>query len=681
MVTPPPPHWQLPLLASRTGAAHQRRGVPCQDACGWQGLRDGAADPVQVLVVSDGHGGSRYRRSEVGSRLACAVALREVARALAAAATGQPRGAIAGQGGWADWLAQELPERIAAGWRQEVEAHGRAHPDPDGVADGGVADGKADSGAAVSPLLYGATLGVLVLTPHWWGHTGLGDWDLVHLGADGQAMLLSEELDDLAVAEATHSLCMPRAERWFAPRSGLHPLTAAQPAFQLLLCTDGIRKSCGTDADFLTLAGHLAELPAAPRPGENPDLDRALDLITREGSGDDVSAVIVRWDAEVGDGAAPQTPLLGGPLLLQPEPPSAPLPPGPDSSAAAPVSTPSAEATAPFTAAPTAPTPTTTPDGPLIPAAAPAAAAARSAPPAPIPAFGPAAFEAAAQGPGAGRPGVPVGLGAASVVLGLAGAAVAGAALAAWWWKLGPFAPADPPALLSAQQLAAVQRQVLELCDGPGAAGLTVRDPAASAPAALGKTAAGRDPQASAESGPGGSGLPASARLESGRLERIRSTLNQRLALFTRLAVAPPEQLRAELASDPLTALIALSRLAPDRLVVRGEPGASPLGPTSAGSPRSAAGPSGGGPSGRTPSAGNPAAGRLSGVLPPGTPPLAVCAELRQELQGRWARLAPEPAPSPSPRLRPSATESATPPPPPPLPPAGAPSADGRHNR
>jgi hypothetical protein len=270
-------HWIRPSCDSRTGASHLRRGAPCQDASGYLACHDAEGLPIQVLVVSDGHGGSRYVRSDVGARLACEVAMREVAQALSAARVGAP-GALEE---WRAWLAVELPARIVAAWRREVECHWRADP--------------AAAATPFTPLVYGATLGVLLLTPAWWAHTGLGDWDLVRIETDGGDALLSEEPERHAGGEATYSLCLERAECHFAPRTALHPLTAELPPFALLLCTDGVRKSCGSDADFLTLARYLAGLHPPGGPSGGAELAQALDHISAHGSGDDVSVVVARW--------------------------------------------------------------------------------------------------------------------------------------------------------------------------------------------------------------------------------------------------------------------------------------------------------------------------------------------------------------------------------------------------
>jgi len=303
-VTRPPDGWSASLRCdSRTGAAHLRRGAPCQDASGFWTVADAAGDPVRLLVVSDGHGGSRYSRSDVGSRLACRVALELIGRSLAASRTSQP----GQEEHWRRWLAETLPQQLVEAWLQAVRRHWQATP--------------AEEGDAFSAVPYGATLGVLVLTPRWWGHTGLGDWDLVRLEASGEGHLVSEEPAAEAAGEATCSLCMRGAAQQFAPRSALFRLRAGEPPFTLLLGTDGIRKSCGSDADFLTLARYLADLPDPSGRGTPPELSAALDHISSQGSGDDVSVAIGRWGALSDSDRHPGRRRSSQPTLVQPPPP------------------------------------------------------------------------------------------------------------------------------------------------------------------------------------------------------------------------------------------------------------------------------------------------------------------------------------------------------------------------
>ena len=474
-------HWIRPSCDSRTGASHLRRGAPCQDACGSVGFRDAAGIPIQVLVVSDGHGGARYARSDVGARLACEVAMRELEQALAPARVAHP-GALQD---WRDWLALELPARIVAAWLQAVEHHWRADPDT--------------GGAGFSPVLYGATLGVLVLTPAWWAHTGLGDWDLVRIEADGAEgaagemaggeALLSEEPDCEGGGEATFSLCLDGAGRHFAPRTALHPLTAEDSPFALLLATDGLRKSCGSDADFLTLCRYLAGLQPGGHPPGCTELAEALDHISRQGSGDDISVAVGRW-APVDQVNAWPTPGRSEPArLVQPLP-------GPVSGA---------------------------PQPPAERAGARPAAMAGALDPlleTPTPAVEPAV-------PVRSSHAVPW------LVLVVAGLVLGGAALSIRLGR-GPgllvVSPQPSPRVLTLQQRSDLRRQVQDLCQPPSAG-----------PGAQERTGRSLDP-----------------RLQ----QRMTAILATRASVFQRLRDGDPALVAALLAqshADPLSALIALS--------------------------------------------------------------------------------------------------------------------------
>ncbi|MCP9819115.1 protein phosphatase 2C domain-containing protein [Synechococcus sp. Cruz-9H2] len=278
--------WRPALQARRVGAAHRRQGRPCQDAvavCRYPS-RDG--QPVQVMAVADGHGGEHYLFSDVGSALACDLALQVAGEHLG---LWDLQGAQApGLDTWAHWLSSELPQRIHSRWLALVREHWQRHtalssaPDQAPSSEVPLPEGEV-------PRLYGTTLGLVVLAPRWWGYTGLGDWDLVQVGADGQAALLSEETAGDGGGEATGSLCLEQAAGLF--RSGLEPIEHPEATFGLLLSTDGIRKSCATDTDFLLLAAHLIATPAE---GASEVLATNLDQITSEGSGDDVSVAIAQ---------------------------------------------------------------------------------------------------------------------------------------------------------------------------------------------------------------------------------------------------------------------------------------------------------------------------------------------------------------------------------------------------
>ena len=283
--------WLPPRSCSVIGAAHRRRELPCQDASLACSLIAGNAT-VQLMAVADGHGSRRYWLSEVGSALACEQARQAVAAAL-------QHTPLTDQVRWRELLRRDLPEAIVQGWLAAISADWQRRPEA--------------AQQAFTPTTYGCTLGLVLMTPRWWGYTGLGDWDLVLLPATGPAQLLSEEeLADPGAhsAEATASLCLPQAAALCAGRAALQPL--AENGLTLVLSTDGVRKSCATDADFLELCSQLAAIEAAA------ELADGLAHITSQGSGDDVSVAVGQYRAKGADrtGRSPTPALTAMALLL-----------------------------------------------------------------------------------------------------------------------------------------------------------------------------------------------------------------------------------------------------------------------------------------------------------------------------------------------------------------------------
>ncbi len=283
--------WSMPLAGSSTGAAHRRRGQPCQDASLVAHLEGPRGEPFTLLAVADGHGAAAYRHSALGSDLACQAARRAVAEALAAGPGGGTLAVEPPPG----WLERELPAAIHRHWLAATRSHW-ASLDGEGV-------------MPFEPRPYGTTLGLVLLAPRWWGHTGLGDWDLVRIDAAG-ARLLSQEEADGERGEATASLGLPEGRALAEIRAAHWSLQPDQAPFALVLSTDGMRKSCASDGDFLALAAWLATGM------EGAALAESLERISAEGCGDDVSVALARWGGlergPAGDAPAPDVGGRGG---------------------------------------------------------------------------------------------------------------------------------------------------------------------------------------------------------------------------------------------------------------------------------------------------------------------------------------------------------------------------------
>jgi hypothetical protein len=66
------------VYTSAQGTYHSKTGTPCQDACGCRVIYTVEGEPVLTAVASDGAGSANY--SQIGSKLACSILLKEVKR-------------------------------------------------------------------------------------------------------------------------------------------------------------------------------------------------------------------------------------------------------------------------------------------------------------------------------------------------------------------------------------------------------------------------------------------------------------------------------------------------------------------------------------------------------------------------------------------------------------------------
>jgi hypothetical protein len=199
-----------------------------------------------------------------------------------------------------------LPDAIQTRWLQAIQLHWQQQQQ--------FHEGNGDRQLFCSSL-YGSTLGLLLLAPTWWGCTGLGDWDLVRVGGGGNR-LLSEEAELPGTGEATASLCLSEARTRWVERAQLQAIPASCPPFALLISTDGVRKSCATDGDFLELCSQMVGIQD-PR-----QLEEGLAEISAAGSGDDLSIAVGRWLPAAGQTPGPRRAVT---LPVVSRPPGVPL--------------------------------------------------------------------------------------------------------------------------------------------------------------------------------------------------------------------------------------------------------------------------------------------------------------------------------------------------------------------
>ena len=224
--------WQA-TSASRLGSSHGQDG-PNQDAVRIA-LTEGGVEPTWVVAVSDGHGGLRYVRSQVGAQLAVEVAIQLLGERLATETSYDTQ------------LLRSTAPALVDRWRAAVLAHLAEHPfttEEESIA-GGPLYGN--------PLVaYGATLLVALVSDAGVRLAQIGDGDAL-VRSHGFAVRPVPG-DARLIANSTTSLCLDSAPHDF--RFAELPDTA--DADLVLLASDGYGNSFAAQDWWHTLVGDVA---------------------------------------------------------------------------------------------------------------------------------------------------------------------------------------------------------------------------------------------------------------------------------------------------------------------------------------------------------------------------------------------------------------------------------------
>jgi Protein phosphatase 2C len=240
----PPGDWRI-LTATHRGAAHDRLGLPNQDAVAV--LESGPC--AATVAVADGHGHHRHFRSARGSRLAVAVACRVTPEFTASLIP------LAGAADAGQRIRQGLVPALTGRWREAVLDDLAAEPF--------TAAEEPSRAAGDDPLIaYGTTLLVAAVWGDWLLLAQIGDGDIVGIRPDGGA-LLPVPGDPLLDGRHTTSLCSPAAEHSFRVAA---VNTADTALLGVLLATDGYGNAQATEAWENAVSADLAGLIAAHPP-------------------------------------------------------------------------------------------------------------------------------------------------------------------------------------------------------------------------------------------------------------------------------------------------------------------------------------------------------------------------------------------------------------------------------
>lgn len=270
-------NWQV-LSATVRGAAHKRSGEPNQDALSWWmavGKR-----PIAILCMADGHGGSEYTRSDIGSLLAVEQTQKLlVSEILPLILSGGTRKDLAQL---KRHLSQQLPKLLVNRWRASVYEHATDNPVQE--------CGQPVQSDAPKERLYGATLLAALLTPEFHLYIQLGDGDILTVSAEGEVTRPPFPADSLLFANHTTSLCSKEAWRFVYVH---FQQIDERPPTLVMLTTDGYANSFANDSDFKKVARDLHS--AIIQEGSTEvasNLPSWLEATSQDGSGDDISIII-----------------------------------------------------------------------------------------------------------------------------------------------------------------------------------------------------------------------------------------------------------------------------------------------------------------------------------------------------------------------------------------------------
>lgn len=274
------------------GAAHQRNGVPVQDAIRW--LPASGVGPPLVLAIADGHGGPASFRSHTGADLAVAVAtslFHEFARSHDRQEISRVRQAAA----------RSLPRELVRKWKQAVNRHIEENPLSPSAFPGKQAGLLARSTAADPHLAYGSTILSVLVTRSYLLYMQLGDGDILMVSANGE-VCRPWPRDERLLGVETTSLCSP--DSWKEARVGVQRISDKTPEL-LLLATDGYANSFREDAGFLSVGCDILQMIHADglkKVSEN--LGSWLAEASQLGSGDDITLGVLHRATSTAEGTA-----------------------------------------------------------------------------------------------------------------------------------------------------------------------------------------------------------------------------------------------------------------------------------------------------------------------------------------------------------------------------------------
>lgn len=271
--------------SSHQGASHKRNGKVCQDAAY---ARYKKGDRYAVAIVSDGHGGNNYFRSDRGSRFAVEVARIAINHFMRNFKDRDENEMSVTLKRKPDAFLKQLEQNIVYEWLERVKQDYYQAPFTDAeinlMSDEARKKYYADADTAFIKA-YGATLIAAVICPDkFWFGLHIGDGKCVTFDADG---VPSQPIpwDDRCFLNITTSLCDYRPLESFR-----HCIHFDRFPSALFVGSDGVDDCFANDADLYSFYKEVIRtFQEKPNDEAYKEVDTFLPMMSEKGSKDDIS--------------------------------------------------------------------------------------------------------------------------------------------------------------------------------------------------------------------------------------------------------------------------------------------------------------------------------------------------------------------------------------------------------
>lgn len=258
------------------GANHIKHDKVCQDAS-----VSYVDDKMAIAIICDGHGGDDYMRSDIGSKMAAQVGLKNIKEFIESITLDE---LLINK----EQYLHQLKSSIIAKWRYEIERHARANmfrlEELEKVSE--KARGRYEKFERIHSA-YGTTFIAVAITSDYWFGMQIGDGRCVAVNQAGE-FKQPVPIDEKCFLNATTSICDSDALNSF------HHFFSRKLPIAAFVGSDGVDDSFKNDEQLYQLYKAISySFTTTEFDIAKNDLYQYLPKFSEKGSGDDVSIAAV----------------------------------------------------------------------------------------------------------------------------------------------------------------------------------------------------------------------------------------------------------------------------------------------------------------------------------------------------------------------------------------------------